>query len=97
MGCVHIFINPLFKVCVKNSHADNVDSRLRYLNNSECIPLAFCIYAIYEIEERLTDLKFNSLIDKLNSIGYIDCNKDGRVSMAINMIGVLKRIIVFDK
>ena len=43
-----------------------MDSRLKQLNNSECIPLAFRIYATYEVEERLTDLKLHALIDQLN-------------------------------
>lgn len=60
------FTNPSFKEYVKIGYADNVDMRLKQLNNSECIPFAFRIYAAYEVEERLTDLKLHALIDQLN-------------------------------
>lgn len=66
-GVIYILTNPSFHQYVKIDYADNVDSRLKQLNNSECIPFAFCIYATYEVEERLTDLKLHALIDQLNS------------------------------
>ena len=65
-GVIYILTNPSFKEYVKIGYADNVDSRLKQLNNSECIPFAFRIYATYEVEERLTDLKLHALIDQLN-------------------------------
>ena len=66
MGYIYILTNPSFPQYVKIGYADNVDSRLKQLNNSECIPFAFRIYATYEVEERLTDLKLHALIDQLN-------------------------------
>ena len=76
MGVIYILTNPSFKEYVKIGYADNVNSRLKQLNSSECIPFAFRIYATYEVEERLTDLKLHSLIDQLNpnlrSIDHID-------------------------
>ncbi|MBQ6480369.1 MAG: DUF2924 domain-containing protein, partial [Anaerolineaceae bacterium] len=33
---------------------------------SECIPFAFRVYATYEVNSRLSDLKIHSIIDKLN-------------------------------
>lgn len=65
-GVIYILTNPSFPQYVKIGYADNVESRLKQLNNSECIPFAFRVYATYEVEERLTDLKLHSLIDQLN-------------------------------
>ena len=65
-GFIYILTNPSFKEYVKIGYADNVETRLKQLNNSECIPFAFRVYATYEVEERLTDKKLHSLIDQLN-------------------------------
>ena len=78
MGVIYILTNPSFKEYVKIGYADNVDTRLKQLNNSECIPFAFRIYATYEVEERLTDIKLHALIDQLNpNLRSID-NVDGK-------------------
>ena len=65
-GVIYILTNPSFKEYVKIGYADDVESRLKQLNNSECIPFAFRVYATYEVEDRLTDIKLHSLIDQLN-------------------------------
>ena len=65
-GVIYILTNPSFPQYVKIGYADNIEARLRQLNNSECIPFAFRVYATYEVEERLTDLKLHALIDQLN-------------------------------
>lgn len=65
-GVIYILTNPSFPQYVKIGYADNVENRLRQLNNSECIPFAFRIYATYEVEDRLTDIKLHALIDQLN-------------------------------
>ena len=65
-GVIYILINPSFPEYVKIGYADNMEQRLRQLNNSECTPFAFRVYATYEVENRLTDLKLHGLIDKLN-------------------------------
>lgn len=65
-GVIYILTNPSFPEYVKIGYADNMEQRLRQLNNSECTPFAFRVYATYEVENRLTDLKLHSLIDKLN-------------------------------
>lgn len=65
-GYIYILTNPSFKEYVKIGYADNVENRLKQLNNSECIPFAFRVYATYEVENRLTDIKLHSLIDQLN-------------------------------
>ena len=78
-GVIYILTNPSFPRYVKIGYADNVESRLKDLNRSECIPFAFRIYATYEVEERLTDLKLHALIDQLNpnlrSIDEVDGKK----------------------
>lgn len=77
-GVIYILTNPSFPQYVKIGYADDVDSRLKHLNSSECTPFAFRIYATYEVEERLTDLKLHALIDQLNpNLRSID-NVDGK-------------------
>ena len=65
-GYIYILTNPSFKDYVKIGYADNVENRLRQLNNSECTPFAFRVYATYEVEDRLTDVNLHKLIDQLN-------------------------------
>ena len=65
-GFIYILTNPSFPDYVKIGYADNVDNRLQQLNNSECTPFAFRVYATYEVDSRLSDLKIHSIIDKLN-------------------------------
>lgn len=77
-GVIYILTNSSFPQYVKIGYADNVDSRLKQLNNSECIPFAFRIYATYDIEERLTDLKLHALIDQLNPNLHSIDNVDGK-------------------
>lgn len=66
MGCIYILTNPSFPRYVKIGYADNIENRLKQLNRSECIPFAFRVYATYEVNSRLSDLKIHSIIDKLN-------------------------------
>ena len=65
-GYIYILTNPSFPDYVKIGYADDVESRVRQLNRSECTPYAFRIYATYETETRLTDLRLHTMIDKLN-------------------------------
>lgn len=65
-GVIYILENPSFPDYVKIGYADNIQHRLQQLNNSECTPFAFRVYATYEVESRLSDLKIHSIIDKLN-------------------------------
>ena len=66
IGYIYILTNPSFPQYVKIGYADDVEKRLAQLNRSECIPFAFRIYATYEVQSRLSDLKVHSIIDKLN-------------------------------
>lgn len=65
-GYIYILTNPSFPDYVKIGYADNVENRLQQLNNSECTPYAFRVYATYEVDSRLSDMKIHSIIDKLN-------------------------------
>ncbi len=65
-GVIYILTNPSFPDYVKIGYADNIEQRLRQLNNSECIPFAFRAYAMYEVRDRLTDKVLHGLIDNLN-------------------------------
>ncbi|UWP58004.1 GIY-YIG nuclease family protein [Ruminococcus gauvreauii] len=65
-GVIYILTNPSFPDYVKIGYADDIEKRLKQLNRSECIPFAFRVYATYEVNSRLSDLKLHSIIDKLN-------------------------------
>ena len=65
-GVIYILTNPSFPDYVKIGYADDIDKRLSQLNRSECIPFAFRVYATYEVNSRLSDLKIHAIIDKLN-------------------------------
>jgi len=66
VGVIYILTNPSFPEYVKIGYADDVDKRLQQLNRSESIPFAFRVYATYEVDSRLSDVKIHSIIDKLN-------------------------------
>lgn len=77
-GVIYILTNPSFPEYVKIGYADDIQKRLQQLNRSECTPFAFRVYATYEVNVRLTDMKLHSIIDKLNpSLRAID-NVDGK-------------------
>lgn len=65
-GVIYILTNPSFPDYVKIGYATDIEKRLKQLNRSETIPFAFRVYAIYEVEQELTDKKLHDLIDTLN-------------------------------
>ena len=65
-GVIYILTNPSFPDYVKIGYADDVESRVKQLNRSECTPFGFRIYATYEVPKRLTDMKLHNIIDRLN-------------------------------
>ena len=65
-GVIYILTNPSFPGLVKIGYADNLQARLKQLNQSECLPYAFRVYATYEVSSRLSDKKVHSIIDRLN-------------------------------
>lgn len=66
LGCIYILTNPSFPEYVKIGYATNLEARIKQLNRSETIPFAFRAYAIYEVDQPLTDKELHKLIDKLN-------------------------------
>ena len=78
-GYIYILTNPSFPDYVKIGYADDVESRIKQLNRSECTPFAFRCYATYEVNHRLTDMKIHNVIDRLNpslrSIDTVDGKK----------------------
>ena len=77
-GFIYILTNPSFPEYVKIGYADDVKRRLKELNRSECTPFAFRLYAYYEVNHRLTDMKLHNIIDRLNpDLRSID-NVDGK-------------------
>lgn len=65
-GVIYILTNPSFPEYVKIGYADDLDKRLKQLNQSACIPFAFRVYAIYEVYERLQDKAIHNMIDSIN-------------------------------
>ena len=65
-GVIYILTNPSFPSYVKIGYADDMDARLAQLNRSECTPFAFRVYATYEVDSRLTDMKLHEIIELLN-------------------------------
>ena len=65
-GYIYILTNPSFPEYVKIGYADDVEARLKALNRSECTPFAFRVYATYQVNTRLTDMKIHDVIDKIN-------------------------------
>lgn len=65
-GVIYIMTNPSFPEYVKIGYADNIEVRLKQLNRSECTPFAFRVYATYEVNTRLTDMRLHDMIDKIN-------------------------------
>lgn len=65
-GVIYILTNPSFPDYMKIGYADGIEKRMQQMNRSECIQFAFRVYANYEVNSRLSDLKIHSVIDKLN-------------------------------
>ena len=66
IGYIYILTNPAFPDYIKIGYATNVQERLKKLNNSECIPYAFRLYAYYKVNTKLTDKAVHRIIDSLN-------------------------------
>lgn len=65
-GVIYILTNPSFPQLVKIGYADNVQDRVNLLNRNPGLPYSFRIYATYDVNERLEDLKVHNMIDRLN-------------------------------
>ena len=65
-GVIYILTNPSFPEYVKIGYANDLTKRLKELNRSECIPYAFRVFAVYEVNERLQDIAIHNMIDSIN-------------------------------
>ncbi len=65
-GVIYILTNPSFPEYVKIGYADDINKRLKELNRSECIPYAFRVYAVYDVNKRLKDIAIHNMIDSIN-------------------------------
>lgn len=65
-GVIYVLTNPAFPEYVKIGYADNLEKRLASLNRSACLPFAFRAYCVYEVKDRLSDMKVHEMIDKIN-------------------------------
>lgn len=65
-GVIYVLTNPSFPEYVKIGYADDLERRLKQFNNSACLPFAFRVYCVYEVNDRLKDKDVHKLIDKLN-------------------------------
>lgn len=63
--CLYFDKSKLPGLC-KIDYADDLNERLKSLNRSECIPYAFRVYAVYEVNERLKDIAIHNMIDSIN-------------------------------
>lgn len=63
-GVIYILTNPSFPEYVKIGYADDVNARLKQLNNSECIPFAFRIYATYGHYQLISDFVLDCVFKK---------------------------------
>lgn len=54
-GVIYVLTNPSFPEYVKIVYADDLEKRLKQFNNSACLPFAFRVYCVYEVEDRLKD------------------------------------------
>ncbi len=65
-GYIYILTNPSFPPYVKIGYANDVEVRVKKLNQTECTPFGFRIYAKYKVNSRLKDKCLHALIDILN-------------------------------
>ncbi len=65
---VYILTNPSFPSFVKIGYADDVQKRVKQLNDSTAVPFEFQIYATYEVSTRCGDHEIHRLIDSINPV-----------------------------
>lgn len=61
-GVIYILTNPSFPEYVKIGYADDVNARLKQLNNSECIPFAFRIERLPISDRHITSDEISTII-----------------------------------
>lgn len=78
VGAIYILKNPSFPDYIKIGYADDVYSRLKFLNDKSAVPFAFRLYAYYKVNHRLEDKTVHEIIDKLNPSLRAKDNIDGK-------------------
>lgn len=66
-GEIYVLVNPAFPNLVKIGYANDVEKRVKSLNNNSGLPDPYHVYATYKVKKRLEDLKLHDLIDSLDS------------------------------
>lgn len=65
VGVIYILKNPAFDY-IKIGYADDVNDRLKKLNDKTAVPFSYRLYAYYKVNHRLEDKTIHKIIDKLN-------------------------------
>ena len=79
MGSIYTMTNPSFNNYVKIGYAKNAKQYLNRLNRSIEVPFDYRIYAEYETDANLSDIKVHQLIDKINpDLSYIETDNGKR-------------------
>ena len=65
VGVIYILKNPAFDY-IKIGYADDVNDRLKKLNDKTAVPFSYRLYAYYKVNHRLEDKTIHRIIDKLN-------------------------------
>lgn len=77
---IYILTNPSFPSFVKIGYADDVQKRVKQLNDSTAVPFEFQIYATYEVEKRCGDHEIHKLIDSLNpDLRAVQARENGKL------------------
>lgn len=66
-GYIYILTNRSFPEYVKIGYANDVEARVKILNNKSSVPFSFRIYATYAVPMELSDKKIHFIIDSLNA------------------------------
>ena len=61
VGAICIMKSPSFPDYIKIGYADDVIGRVEMLNRNPGLPYSFRIYATYDVNERLEDLKLHKI------------------------------------
>lgn len=77
IGAIYILKNPAFDY-IKIGYADDVNGRLKKLNDKTVVPFSYRLYAYYKVNHRLEDKTIHKIIDKLNPSLRARENIDGK-------------------
>ena len=77
IGAIYILKNPAFDY-IKIGYADDVNDRLKKLNDKTAVPFSYRLYAYYKVNHRLEDKTIHKIIDKLNPSLRARENIDGK-------------------